>query len=113
MYLANNKQQLGLVSIYTILNIKDIIHLCWFKRREGKGRILMEGKGEEGRGKNSLVWFNTRRAKITFTFPSLPSPCLVSKERDFNSNMIYYYILLNMIVKFNEGGEIFRIKKNK
>ena len=75
-----------------------------------KEGILMEGRGGE---KNSFIWFDIKGGKIIIILYSLPSPYLISKEMDFNSNIIYCYTLLNMIVRFNKYKDIFRIKKNK
>ena len=52
------------------------------EERKDKGFYYKGGK------KYSLVWFDIMGGKITSIFHSLPFPCLVSKGKDFNSNLI-------------------------
>ena len=64
-----------------------------------------ERKGREGK-RDSLVWFGRMRDKITLIFPPFLSSYLVSKGKNFNQNIMYYFQSIRGLHE-----DIFRIKK--
>ena len=81
----------------------------WFKRRDGKGKILMKGREKK------IPLFGLVEREVKYLLFSLSYPFFVwlAKRRDFNMKIMYYYTLLNMVIRFKGNENIFRIKKNK